>query len=57
MNAGNGVSAIGNFDEDDFAEIVRVYAGQVYLHNHDGSVVWGPIAIPGGGAGGAPTVE
>ena len=30
--------------------------GRVWLIEHDGSVKWGPVFIPGGGAGGPPTV-
>lgn len=52
---GNGFPAVGNFDQDDFPEIVRVYAGVVYLHDSDGTQLWS-ATIPGGGRGGAPTV-
>lgn len=52
----SGFAGIGNFDEDSFAEIVVVESGRVYLFNHDGEVEWGPISIPGGGSGGAPTI-
>ena len=49
-------NAIGNFDEDDFAEIVLVTNGRVYLLEHTGETKWGPIYLPGGGHGGPPTV-
>lgn len=49
-------NGIGNFDEDAFAEIVLVYGGDVYLLEHDLSIKWGPMTIPGGGSGGPPTV-
>ena len=52
----DGYNAVGNFDDDNFAEIVLVSAGTVRLLEHDGAVKWGPVSIPGGGAGGPPTV-
>jgi hypothetical protein len=48
--------AIGNFDDDDFAEIVVISKGSLWLLEHDGSPRWGPVPLPGGGRGGAPTV-
>jgi len=52
----DGYVAIGDFDADAFAEIVLVASGQVWLLEHDGTIIWGPSVIPGGGVGGAPTV-
>jgi len=52
----DGYNAVGNFDADNEAEIVLVSSGQVRLLEHDGTVKWGPVAIPGGGAGGPPTI-
>lgn len=52
----DGYNAIGNFDDDPFPEIVLVANGTVRLLEHDGTVKWGPVAIPGGGVGGPPTV-
>ena len=52
----DGFNAVGNFDEDEYAEIVLVASGRVYLLAHDGSRIWGPVSIPGGGQGGPPTV-
>ncbi len=52
----DGYNAIGNFDEDDFAEIVLVANERVYLLEHTGEIVWGPRAVSGGGFGGPPTV-
>ena len=54
----DGYPAIGNFDADDFPEIVVVARGTVRLHEHDGSLIWGPVDLPGVGAeaGGTPTV-
>jgi hypothetical protein len=51
----DGYTAVGNFDADPEAEIVLV-AGSVYLLNHDMTLKWGPVAIPGGGTGGPPTI-
>ncbi|HEU4412244.1 MAG TPA: HYR domain-containing protein [Polyangiaceae bacterium] len=52
----DGYNAVGNFDADAFPEIVLVAGGRVYLMEHTGAVKWGPVAIPGGGAGGPPTI-
>lgn len=54
--SGDGFTAVGNFDADDFAEIVLVANGRVYLLEHTGETIWGPVTIPGGGSVGAPTV-
>ena len=53
-----GFNAIGNFDDDDYPEIVLVASGMVYLLEHTGEYIWdAPVAIPGGGVGGPPTVS
>lgn len=52
----DGYNAVGNFDDDDEAEIVLVSGGRVWLLEHNGAVKWGPVSIPGGGAGGPPTI-
>ncbi len=59
----DGYVAIGNLDDDPFAEIVVVANGTVYVLNHDGTdnALWNapshePIVLPGGGQGGAPTI-
>jgi RHS repeat-associated protein len=59
----DGYVAVANFDDDPQAEIVVVASGFVYMLNHDGSdaEVWNapthaPVAIPGGGDGGAPLI-
>ena len=52
---GDGMTAIGNFDEDDFPEIVLVRGNLVYLLEHDGELRWGPIVLSFGIAG-PPTV-
>lgn len=54
---GDGFTGIGNFDEDDFAEIVVVTSGRVYVLEHTGETLWGPVNIPGGGLGGPPTIS
>jgi hypothetical protein len=52
----DGPNAVANFDSDSQAEIVLVSNGTVRLLEHTMSVIWGPVAIPGGGAGGPPTI-
>lgn len=52
----DGHNAVANFDADPFPEIVLVASGYVWVLEHTGAVKWGPVAIPGGGAGGPPTV-
>lgn len=47
--------AVGNFDTDDNPEIVAVSStsnnGHIVMLEHDGSVKWGPVSVPGGGGG------
>ncbi len=52
----DGYNAIANFDADPFAEIVLVSGGTIRILDHDGTLLVPPVAIPGGGAGGPPTV-
>jgi hypothetical protein len=52
----DGYAAVANFDADQEAEIVVVGGGSVWCLEHTGAIVWGPIAIPGGGYGGPPTI-
>ncbi|MEJ2046007.1 MAG: putative Ig domain-containing protein, partial [Reinekea sp.] len=52
----DGFNAIGNFNDDDYAEIVTVGNGSISLRDHNGQLIWGPESIPGGGFGGSPTV-
>ena len=52
----SGYVAIGNFDLDDFAEIVLVADDELWLLNHDGTTIWGPKQAPDFGDLGAPTV-
>lgn len=57
---GDGFTAVGNFDDDEFAEIVVVTQGYVYLLEHTGEKIFGPVDIPPAGTdrdhGGPPTV-
>lgn len=51
----DGWTAIGNFDDDPFPEIVVVRSGKVRLHEHDGSLKWqsdipsNTVPVAGGG--------
>ncbi len=62
LSAGQvAVADMGNFPlaafgGQDRAEIVVVSAGSARVQTLDGTVVFGPIAIPGGGTGGPPTI-
>ncbi len=47
--------AVADFDGDGDGEVVTSYSGSVYLADTDGTALWGPSTIPGGG-GGPPTV-
>jgi hypothetical protein len=51
----DGWVAIGDFDADGQGEVASVGAGGVYLLDTDGTLIWGPNPVPGGG-GGPPTV-
>jgi hypothetical protein len=53
----DGLVAVADFTGDTHPEIVVVSAGTVRMQDWQGNVIWGPVAIPGGGAGGgAPTI-
>ncbi|HEU4686718.1 MAG TPA: FG-GAP-like repeat-containing protein, partial [Vicinamibacterales bacterium] len=53
----DGLNAIGNFDADPNPEIVLVTQATLWLIDHTGAILWGPVAIPDAGSrGGAPTV-
>ncbi len=51
-------NAVGNFDADPFPEVVLVAQGSVYLLEHTGDVIWGPVQLPDNGIkhGGPPTI-
>jgi FG-GAP-like repeat len=51
----DGWTAVGDFDGDGLGEVVSVGNGYTWLLDTDGTVLWGPNAVPGGG-GGPPTV-
>ena len=55
MNA-SGYVAIGNFDTDDFAEIVLTIGDEMWLLEHTGETIWGPKNAPDFTEFGAPTV-
>ncbi|MHB8728667.1 MAG: carboxypeptidase-like regulatory domain-containing protein [Sulfuricaulis sp.] len=55
-NVLDGFIGIANFNADPYPEIVVVGNGSVYLLDHAGALIWGPVALPGGGPGGAPTI-
>src|SRR5690606_26655778 len=52
----SGYVAIGNFDTDDFAEIVLTIDDEIWLLEHNGETIWGPKQAPDFSAVGAPTV-
>lgn len=57
----DGLTAIGNFDDDLLPEIVLVADhAKLYLLNSDGATIWGPVEIPGRAnhtrGGGPPTL-
>ena len=52
----DGLNAVGNLNDDPYAEIVLVSSGSVWLLRHDGQVIWGPVAIPTSITGGPPTI-
>ncbi len=51
-----GFSAAANLDEDPFPELVFVYAGNLYIFEHDGTLKSGPIVLESGAFGGPPTI-
>jgi len=52
----SGYVGIGNFDLDDFAEIVLTIDDEVWLLEHDGTTIWGPVMSPDFTGLGAPTI-
>ena len=52
----SGYTAVGNFDLDDFAEIVLSSHDELYLLEHTGDTIWGPVFAPDFGQMGAPSV-
>jgi len=52
----DGVPGVGNFDADPEGEVVVVSSGEVRVQDTNGDVLSGPVALPGPGSGGPPTV-
>ncbi|MFO0708361.1 MAG: hypothetical protein U0353_00900 [Sandaracinus sp.] len=53
----DGYVAVADFFDDRSADVVVVHDGSVSIRaGLDGTVLWGPVAMPGGGRGGPPTV-
>jgi len=54
---GDGFVAVADMNRDQTPDVVTISSGQAWvLTGADGSLIFGPVAIPGGGTGGAPTV-
>ena len=51
-----GYNAVGNFNTDDYPEIVLTIGTQLYLLDHNGNTIWGPKFAPDFGEMGAPTL-
>jgi len=55
--APDGYVALADFFDDDVPDVVVVHTGNVSIRRGtDGMLLWGPVAQPGGGRGGPPTV-
>ncbi len=52
----SGTNAVGNFDSDNFAEIVLAINDELWLLEHTGATIWGPKFSPDNGTIGAPSV-
>ncbi|MCB1605705.1 MAG: carboxypeptidase regulatory-like domain-containing protein [Xanthomonadales bacterium] len=52
----SAMTALGNFDLDDFAEIVLVAEDELYLLEHTGETIWGPKSAPDFNYMGSPAV-
>jgi len=52
----DGCPGVGNFDADPEGEVVVISGGTVRLQDTDGTVIAGPVDLPGTGSGGPPTV-
>jgi len=48
--------AVANFNKDAFPEVVTVAGSKVYMWAHDGTPLWGPVAIPSKGGAGPPLI-
>jgi hypothetical protein len=55
--APDGFVAVADVNRDTFPDVISISGGNArVLSGTDGTVIFGPVAIPGGGTGGAPTV-
>ena len=54
--AGDGFTAVADFDADGTPEIVKVFAGSVSMLDNQGQLIWGPNPVPGMVFGGSPTI-
>ncbi|HNS96323.1 MAG TPA: VCBS repeat-containing protein [Polyangiaceae bacterium] len=53
----NGFTAVGDFDGDGLPDVVVVHNGTIrILKGLDGTILLGPLTLPGTGSGGPPTV-
>lgn len=53
----DGHNVVANFDDDDFAEIVVATEDYIYLLEHTGEIIWGPVFTgPSSWGGGVPLV-
>lgn len=52
----SGLNAIGNFDLDDFPEVLLAIDDELYLLEHTGETIWGPKFAPDFSDMGAPAV-
>lgn len=56
-SAPDGFVAVADMNRDTIPDVVSISGGNArVLSGTDGTVIFGPVAIPGGGTGGAPTV-
>lgn len=53
---GDGYPAVADLDGDGLPEIAVVGQGSLRVFSHDGTLLFGPISLPGGGQGGPPTI-
>ncbi|MDX8377015.1 MAG: CARDB domain-containing protein, partial [Mariprofundales bacterium] len=53
---GDGFTAVANFNDDPYPEIVVLYPNKLYLLDHYGNTIWGPISLPDRGRGGTATI-
>jgi hypothetical protein len=56
-NVPDGFVAVADMNRDGTGDVITISAGNAYvLSGVDGALLFGPVGIPGGGRGGAPTV-